>query len=77
MTNLQKMNELVGTQTEKQKIINWAYMNRICVADLFEEVEFSQMENSVTSFVESDFYNENFDDEMKLWNQFLDLDYID
>lgn len=77
MTNLEKMNELMNSDVDKQKIINWAYMNRIPVAILPLEDGFEAMENSVDDFIRSEEYAENFEDEHKLWNLFLERKYID
>lgn len=57
MTNLEKMNDLVGTNADKEQIINWAYMNRVLFDSLFLEKEFEVMEKSVMAFVETDPYS--------------------
>ena len=76
MTNLEKMNQLVGDEASKDLIIKWAYMNRILVYDLHFEDEFEEMESSVHNFMSTKFFMEN-DDEFKLWDKFLDSDYVD
>lgn len=76
MTNLEKMNELAGTDANKQQIVNWAYNNRIHVICLhLDEEMFSTMENSVNSFVDSDLYH--IDDEFINWDKFLDKDFVE
>ena len=74
MTNLKKMNELVGASANVEQIKSWAYMNRICVCVLHEEDEFKIMEKQVDHFVESDLYS---DDERENWSKFLDAEFID
>ncbi|MBD1379130.1 hypothetical protein [Metabacillus arenae] len=77
MTNLEKMNELVGTiNSAKEQVINWAYMNRIPLCCLCDEQEFEEMENSVEAFMDTVFYM-NSDDENEIWDKFLDANYID
>jgi hypothetical protein len=76
MTNLEKMNELVGAKVDKEHIKKWAYMNRIIVDCLHLEEEFSSMTRSVNTFMDTEFY-QNCCDEYKLWDKFLDAQYID
>jgi hypothetical protein len=76
MTNLEKMNELVGSEATKDQIVKWAYMNRIYVGGLYDEGEFSTMELSVLNFMESDFYNDNVLDEFALWDMFLESKFV-
>lgn len=75
MTNLEKMNELVGTNADKYQIGNWAYMNRILVEFLYHEPEFVSMENTVDYFMKN--IADDFDDEHKLWDKFLDTEYVE
>jgi hypothetical protein len=76
MTNLEKMNELVGTNADKNQIGNWAYMNRITVDCLHLEEEFVSMTQSVDNFTDTDFYF-HCDDEHEMWDKFLDAEYIE
>jgi len=76
MTNLEKMNELVGSNATKEQVLEWAYMNRIIVEQLPEEPEFEVMDKSVENFCNSDFYKENFSDEYKIWDKFLDSEFV-
>ncbi|MGD6876900.1 hypothetical protein [Bacillus infantis] len=75
MTNLEKMNKLVDSNANKEQIKKWAYMNRILVESLQFEGEFEEMESSINAFMETDAY---FDvhDELKLWDNFLDAEYV-
>lgn len=73
MTNLDKMNELVGLNAEKQEIISWAYSNRITVATLDLYEPFEPMVNSVDVFVDLDLLT---DDEFENWDNFLDSEFI-
>lgn len=75
MTNLEKMNELVGSKADKEQIINWAYMNRILMDCLHLEEEFDVMTNSVNAFMDSEFY-QNCNTEFDLWEKFLDAEFI-
>lgn len=74
MTNHEKMNNLVNDNADKEKIVQWAYMNRITVGCLDIEDEFESMKNSVESFVNSDAYS---DDETENWRKFLECEYVD
>lgn len=73
MTNLEKMNELVGATANKEQIKHWAYDNRVTVSVLHFESEFKTMENSVNSFLDSDSFSEN---EFKNWDEFLESEYV-
>lgn len=75
MTNLEKMNELVGSNADKEQIIQWAYMNRILFDCVHLEVEFEKMGNSVVAFIESSGYSES-NTEFDLWNKFLDAEFV-
>lgn len=75
MTNLEKMNELVGSKANKEQIVKWAYMNRILVDCLHLEEEFDGMTTSVNFFTDTEFYQTN-DNEFELWNQFLDSEFL-
>lgn len=76
MTNLEKMNELAGSNLDKDKIIRWAYMNRIHVAELPLYEEFECMQQSVDTFCKSEDFQNYIDDEFKLWDKFLEAKYI-
>jgi effector-binding domain-containing protein len=76
VTNLEKMNELVGSNATKEEVIKWAYMNRIHVGELALEPEFEEMYNSVENFCNSNDYADNIDDEFKLWSKFLDSEFV-
>jgi hypothetical protein len=73
MTNLEKMNELVGTNTTKEQIANWAYANRIYVLELHHEEEFKTMEKSVNNYLNSYLYAESEHDN---WDKFLGNEFI-
>jgi hypothetical protein len=75
MTNLEKMNELVGSTATKDQIVNWAYMNRILVNCLHLEDEFEEMRKSVVKFVNTDTYLYS-DNEFDLWHKFLDSEFV-
>lgn len=77
MLNIDKMNKLVDSSSNKEEIIQWAYMNRIPVICLPDEEEFESMENSIQAFIHTDYYSENDSDEHKLWDKFLDSVYVD
>jgi hypothetical protein len=66
------MNELIGSNTDKDQIGNWAYMNRILVCFLYFEPEFESMRKSVEVFM-NNYYSE---DEHENWDKFLDAEYI-
>jgi hypothetical protein len=74
MTNLEKMNKLVGTNATKEKVKSWAYNNRITVIMLhLDNEKFSVMENSVNDFVDSDLFS---DDEFENWEKFLTSEFV-
>ncbi|WP_433956972.1 hypothetical protein [Cytobacillus horneckiae] len=74
MTNIEKMNELVGTNATKKEIKNWAYQNRIHVVSLhLDAEEFSEMEKSVDAFYNSDSFSA---DEHANWEKFLDSEFV-
>jgi len=73
MTNLEKMNELVGAKADKKEIMQWAYMNRVLVDEIPEEKEFKSMKHSVAMFLKSDTSKTEYDS----LNNFLDAKYID
>lgn len=73
MTNLEKMNELVGLNAKKQEIINWAYANRITVSTLDLYEPFQSMANSVSTFVDLDLIS---GDEFEDWDNFLDSEFV-
>lgn len=73
MTNLDKMKQLVGSeQATKEDIVQWAYMNRVLLADLPDEEEFTSMKNSVNQFFKSKMPAT----EHEAWEQFLDVEYV-
>jgi hypothetical protein len=74
MTNLDKMNELVGLSAKDSEVVNWAYANRIHVMELHYEKEFEPMANSVEEFNNS---GELTTDEHENWNNFLSREFID
>jgi hypothetical protein len=73
MTNLEKMNELVNSDATKKQVIEWAYMNRIWLADLPEEKGFFEMQKSVDSFLKSE---KTLRGEHEMWEDFLDAQFI-
>lgn len=75
MNVLEKMNELVESQATKEEIINWAYSNRIYVADIhLDEPRFEVLEATVESFLESEQYS---GDEGESWDKFLDFEFVE
>lgn len=75
MTNLEKMNEIVGTAATKEQVVQWAYMNRIHVLNLDLEPEFECMKKSVENFYNN---TEVFSaDEFKNWDNFLLSEYAE
>lgn len=76
MTNLEKMNELVGTNASKKEIVTWAYMNRIALIDLPCEKEFANMDKSVEAFHKTnDWFNDS-EGERKNWEKFLESKFV-
>lgn len=75
MNNLEKMNELVSSSATKIQVKDWAYMNRILLSELEYEEEFEPMKKSIKKFMESELYNGTLD-ELKIWDSFLDEEYI-
>lgn len=73
MTNLEKMNEIVGTEATKEQVVKWAYMNRIHVFDLHHQKEFQSLESTVDRFYDT---HEFTGDEFKDWEDFLDSDFV-
>lgn len=69
------MNELVGSSADKEKIIGWAYTNRIMVGDLPYKDQFQCMEKSVDEFYNNEKYSDVFGDGRDEWNVFLDLEH--
>ncbi|QHE63978.1 hypothetical protein FHE72_23595 (plasmid) [Rossellomorea vietnamensis] len=76
MTNLEKMNQLVGSDSSKEQVVKWAYMNRVHVGELALEKEFESMFNSVEEFCNSQTYVDGFTDESEMWRTFLDRVFI-
>lgn len=76
MSNLEKMNELVGSNVDKEQIVSWAYMNRVMLCVLPDEEEFEEMKLSVENFMSDKFYIDNEEDEHRLWREFLDREFI-
>ena len=74
MTNLQKMNELVGANSSKEQVHSWAYMNRIWLSDLPYEKEFSLMKVAVDDFMQRE---SELRTEYDMWNEFLDREHIE
>lgn len=66
---------LVGSDSTKEQIINWAYANRILVDCLHLEEEFEEMTDSVNVFMDTEFY-QSCEDEFQLWNAFLDMEHV-
>jgi hypothetical protein len=75
MTNLEKMNELVGASASTEEVINWAYANRIHLSGLSGYEPFESMDNSIMSFYERKDTLLVDDDEFKVWELFLGLDF--
>lgn len=75
MTNLEKMNQLVGSKATKDQIKQWAYMNRILVDCLYLESEFEIMENSINTFINDDSF-EFTGDELEMWDKFLENEFV-
>lgn len=73
MTNYKKMLELTRTTATKEDIKSWAYMNRVCVAELAYDEPFKPMYPSVRSFLGG----ENSMDEDENWERFLECEYVE
>lgn len=75
MKVIDKMNELVGSVSSKEEIINWAYSNRIVVSSISFEEEFLELDDVVNKFMEEDSYLEYIEDEFMLWDLFLEYEF--
>lgn len=54
MKVIDKMNELVGSHASKEKIMGWAYQNRVHVICMhLDEPKFESLESTVQKFVDS------------------------
>ena len=73
MKNIDKMNELVGSRASVHQIMDWAYMNRVIVADLPDVEEFKEMKASVESFINN---KEILRDEVEMWQDFLVSEFV-
>lgn len=76
MTNLEKMNDLVGASASVNEVINWAYANRIHLSGLSGYEPFEDMDNSVMSFYERKDTLLIDDDEFKVWELFLGSEFV-
>lgn len=76
MTNLEKMNQLVGANGNKETVVKWAYTNRVHLIDLPYEDEFAEMKASVDEFFETHNPIQNQAGETKNWEDFLEAEYV-
>lgn len=76
MKVIEKMNQLVNSNVDEEKIKKWAYNNRILVSSVFLESEFECLEKTVNQFYENP-ENEAELDEYKSWDKFLAYDYVE
>lgn len=76
MKNLDKMNQLVGTNSDAEQVAKWAYMNRVELCTLPFEEEFESMKASVEHFTSNSDYWES-GDEHKSWAEFLEAEYVE
>ena len=74
LTNLDKMNQLVGGIASAKEVINWASMNRIWLADLPDNKQFKEMRLSVSKFLKRE---EKMRAESEMWEDFLNEEYRD
>ena len=75
MKVIDKMNELVGTNASKEKIMGWAYQNRVHVICMhLDEPKFEALENSVQRFIDS---GQLVDDEHENWGRFLEMEFVE
>ena len=74
MTNYEKMLELTGAKATKKEIKSWAYMNRVCVAELHDDEPFEPMKASVEAFYKS---IKDTGDESHKREKFLDCEYME
>ncbi len=75
MKVIDKMNELVGTKASKEKIMGWAYQNRVHVICMhLDEPKFEALEHTVQKFIDS---GQLVDDEHENWSRFLDSDFAE
>ena len=77
MTNHEKMIALVKSSATPKDIIDWAYMNRVCLADLPFEPEFAPMKASVDKFFETHSPINDADGEERAWCEFLGCQYVE
>lgn len=73
VTNLEKMNELVGANASKKEIMKWAEMNRLWLADLPYVTELSPMGISIDDFMSRE---KHLRAESEIWSDFLDSEYL-
>ena len=74
MKNIDKMNELVGSEATIKQVVDWAYMNRVWLCDLPDEDEFQEMKFSVESFLNKE--NE-LRHEQDMWRDFLVSEFVE
>ena len=74
VTNLEKMNQLVGASATKQEIMDWAYMNREYVDSFAEDEPFHAMRHSAQVFARTSLLRI---DERDNWSRFLDAKYVE
>ena len=71
MTNLEKMNQIVGSNSTKETVLQWAYMNRILLIDLPYEDEFQEMRKSGYDYLKRSVEKTEYDN----FNKFLDEEF--
>lgn len=77
MTNYEKMIALVASPATPKDIVDWAYINRICLVDLPSEPEFACMEASVDKFFETHNPFNDAQGEEQVWREFLSCQYVE
>lgn len=77
MTNHEKMCLLVKSTATLRDIVDWAYMNRVCLADLPFEPEFAPMKASVDKFFETHSPINDAQGEVQAWREFLGCQYVE
>ena len=74
MKNIDKMNELVGSDATTKQVVDWAYMNRVWLCDLQDEEDFKEMKASVKNFLSKE---TTLRDESEMWEDFLNSEFVE
>jgi hypothetical protein len=77
VTNHEKMISLVNSTATPEDIVDWAYMNRVCLADLPFEPQFTCMKASVDKFFEAHSPINDAQGEVQAWREFLACQYVE